>query len=100
MSNVAGDLVEALLALHQPHSVYNGMGHPKVMQCCGSEWPCPTVLLVAEVTGSPVPEQKLTPGGVAGFHPDWHCDERPDPDASSCGVTFVDAEDGMVRMQL
>lgn len=82
-------LVEALLALHQPHDVYSGLGHPKPMKCCGHEWPCPTVRLIAQATGSPLPEQRLTPGGVAKFHPDDCCERRPGPDAPTLGVVAV-----------
>ena len=74
-TDLAG-LVEALLSLHQPGMSYSGLGHPRprtCQACLATTWPCPTVVLIAEVTGSPVPEQQLTPGGVADFHRDGPC---------------------------
>jgi hypothetical protein len=76
VKDLAG-LVEALLHLHQvaEGGSYNGLGHPILKGCAGcgpagNDWPCPTVRLIAEVTGSPVPEPVMTEG-LADFHPSW-----------------------------
>lgn len=91
--NDLGGLVEALLALHQPGTSYDGLGHPKARSCreCLTEtWPCPTVRLIAETTGSPTPEPQITPGGVASFHPDWcECGETYDGDDPTEGPRQV-----------
>jgi hypothetical protein len=78
-NGLGGDLaglVEALLEMHQPGMSYDGLGHPRTRHCKAcimEDWPCATVTLIAETTGSPLPDQQHTPGGLADFHNDAIC---------------------------
>lgn len=56
----ASGLVEALLALHTPTKTWGIGSKPDGCRQCHTTYPCPTVVLVAEVTGSPVPEERTT----------------------------------------
>lgn len=66
----AGGLVEALVALHRPGKRFSGAGGAKLdtcVVCSGEPFPCPTIRLVCDATGSPYPEQRKT--GCDGMLP-------------------------------
>lgn len=56
-------LVEALMWLHQPKNSWSANLRPrnKVCAACSTQtWPCSTVKLIADATGSPVPDPVMT----------------------------------------
>lgn len=87
MTRLAG-LVEAVLELHQPTKTWSIGAKPDSCRQCHTTYPCPTVELIADATGSPLPEQRTTAcDGAVRVDDGWtHCllDRGHHLDGSDC----------------